>query len=115
MVKARCLFIRFGKRLQSAFANNGLEKFKKTKTFECTQVQMTASLTWLIETSQIKFIMKARCSFIDFRKRLKSAFAIESLEIFKKTETLERTGRNEGGAKISFKKSQQLPQNGTLN
>ena len=76
---------------------------------------MTASLVWLIETSQIKFMMKARCLFIGFRKRLKSAFANESLEKFKKTKTLERTGRNQGGARISFKKSQQLPQNGTLN
>ena len=76
---------------------------------------MTASLVWLIETSQIEFMMKARCFFIGFRKRLKSAFAIESLEKFKKTKTLERTGRNQGGARISFKKSQQMPQNGTIN
>ena len=76
---------------------------------------MTASLVWLIETSQIKFMMKARCLFIGFKKQLKSAFANESLEQFKKTKTLKRTGRNEGGARISFKKSQRLPQNGTLN
>ena len=75
---------------------------------------MTASLVWLIETSQIKFMMKARCLFIGFRKRLKSAFANESLEKFKKTKTLERTGRNQGDTRISFKKSQQVPQNGAL-
>ena len=71
---------------------------------------MTASLVWLIETFQIKFMMKARCLFIGFRKQLKIDFANESLEKFKKTETLERTGQNQGGARISFKKSQQLPQ-----
>ena len=76
---------------------------------------MTASLVWLIETSQIKFMTKARCLFIGFRKRLKSAFPNESLEKFKKIKTLERTGLKQGGARISFKKSQQLPQNGTLN
>ena len=76
---------------------------------------MTASLVWLIETSQIKFMMRARCLLIDSSKRLKSAFANESLEKFKKTKTLERTGRNQGGARISFKKSQQMPQNGTIN
>ena len=68
---------------------------------------MTASLVWLIETSQIKFMMKARCLFIGFRKRLKSAFANESLEKFKKTKTLERTGRNQGGARISCLKMEQ--------
>ena len=77
---------------------------------------MTASLVWLIETSQIKLMMKARCLIIGFRKLvLKRAFANESLEKFKKTKTLERTERNQGGTRISFKKSQQLPQNGTLN
>ena len=68
-----------------------------------TQVQMTASLVWLIETSQIKFMMKARCLFIGFRKRLKSAFANESLEKFKKTKTLERTGRNQGGVRSTVR------------
>ena len=76
---------------------------------------MTASLVWLIETSQIKFMMKARCLFIGFRQRLKSAFTNESLEKFKKTKTLEWTGRSQGGTRTSLKKSQQLPPNETLN
>ncbi len=80
-----------------------------------SQVQMTAHLVWLTKTSQIKFIMKVRCLFIGFRRPLKSAYANDSVEKFKKTKTLERTGLNQGGARISFKKSQQLPQNGTLN